>query len=310
MAFTVNMTTTAEVDDSIVKEYDAEFRVALAEQGSASQFASMKKDFEAESISLPKYDQLSLATTPLDEDDDVDSESLSDSKVVVTPKEYGKAVTTTKLASLQTKGMADRAAARLVGINAGRTENKLAILAMDASTNILRAGGYATDAEILATDIMSGSLMGSAYNKLARANALGVANGDYVMIAHDDVIHDIREGSGANSWIDAHKYALPEALLRNEVGMYKGFRVIRDNLSTIGVNAGAGGTVDVYSSYFVGFNALGVGYSHSIEMRATGPYDKLNRFLNLGWYGCFEYKIVEQDALWVVKSASSVGVNV
>ena len=308
MAFTVNLTTTAEVDDSIVKEYDAEFRVALAEQGSAAQFASIKKDFQAESISLPRYDQLALATTPLDETNDVDSESLADSKVVVTPKEYGKAVTTTKLASLQTAGMADRAAAKLVGINAGRTDNKLAILAMDASANVLRSGGYATDAEILATDIMSGSLMGSAYNKLARKNAIGVANGDYVMLAHDDVIHDIREGSGANSWIDAHKYALPEALLKNEVGMYKGFRVVRDNLCTITADAGDGNT-DVYSSYFIAYNAFGVGISHPIEMRATGPYDKLNRFLNLGWYGVQEYKIVEQDALWVVKSASSVGAN-
>jgi len=307
MPFTINLSGTAQVDDSIVKEFDAEFRVALAEGGTAAQFASIKKDFEAESISLPKYEQLALATTPLVETDDVDSEALQDSKVIVTPKEYGKVVTTTKLASLQTKGMADRAAARLVGINAGRTENKLALLALDASTNRIFSDGTGT-ATITATDIMTGSLMGSAYNKLARANAMGVANGDFVMIAHDDVIHDIREGSGANSWIDAHKYALPESLLKNEVGMYKGFRVVRDNLSTIDVDGGAA-NVDVYSSYFVGFNAFGQGVSQPIEMRATGPYDKLNRFVNLGHYGVYEFKIVEQSALWVVESASSVGDN-
>lgn len=307
MPFTVNLSGTAQVDDSIVKEFDAEFRVALAEQGSAAQLATIKKDFEAESISLPKYEQLALATTPLVETEDPDSEAMQDSKVIVTPKEYGKVVTTTKLASLQTKGMADRAAARLVGINAGRTENRLALIAMDASTNVIfsNAGG---EAAITPADVMTGTLMGQAYNKLARANALGVANGDFVMIAHDDVIHDIREASAAGSWQDAHKYALPEQLLRNEVGMYKGFRVIRDNLSTIGVDAGDA-TTDVYSSYFVGFNAFGVGISHPIEMRATGPYDKLNRFVNLGHYGVYEYKIVEQDALWVVKSASSVGAN-
>jgi len=307
MAFTINLSGTAQVDDSIVKEFDAEFRVALAEQGSAAQFASIKKDFQAESISLPKYDQLALATTPLVETDDVDSEAMVDSKVIVTPKEFGKVVTTTKLASLQTKGMADRAAARLVGINAGRTDNKLALLAMDASSNVLFASGT-DEVSTVAGDIMTGSLMGKAYNKLARANALGVANGDFVMIAHDDVIHDIREGSGANSWIDAHKYSLPESLLKNEVGMYKGFRVIRDNLSTINADGGAAG-VDVYTSYMIGFNAFGVGQSHPIEMRATGPYDKLNRFVNLGWYGVFEYKIVEDQALWLIKSASSVGDN-
>ena len=32
MAFTINMSGTAEVDDSIREEYDVEFRVAFAEQ--------------------------------------------------------------------------------------------------------------------------------------------------------------------------------------------------------------------------------------------------------------------------------------
>ena len=308
MPFTLNLTGTSQVDDSIRQEFDAEFRVALAEQGTAAQFATMRRDFQAESISLPKYEHLSLATTPLVETDDVTSEALVDSKVLVTPKEYGNVVTTTKLANLQTGGMADLAAARMVGVNAGRTENKLAILAMDASSNVIYSQGSA-NVDITASDVMTGSLMGSAYNKLARANAIGVANGDFVMIAHDDVIHDIREQSGANSWIDSHKYALPSELLKNEVGMYKGFRVIRDNFSTIEADSGAAGTVDVYSSYFVGFNALGVGVSSPIEMRATGPYDKLNRFVNMGWHGCFEYKIIEDQALWVVKSSSSVGAN-
>lgn len=307
MAFTINLSTTADVDDSVVKEFDAEFRVALTEQGAASQFASMRKDFEAESISLPKYEQLGLATTPLIETDDVDSEAMLDSKVLVQPKEYGKVVTTTKLASLQTKGMADRAAARLVGINAGRTDNKLAILALDASTNVIyaNAGGQAA---ITASDVMTGTLMGQAYNKLARKEALGVANGDYVMLAHDDVIHDIREASGAASWVDVHKYALPDQALRNEVGMYKGIRVVRDNLCTILPDAGDL-TTDVYRSYVIGFNAFGVGISNPVEMRATGPFDKLSRFINLGWYGVMEYKIVEQDALWTIETASSVGAN-
>jgi N4-gp56 family major capsid protein len=308
MAFTLNLSGTAEVDDSIRQEFDTEFRLAFAEQGVASQFATIKKDIGAESISLPKYAQLALATTPLLEKEDVESEAMDDSSVKITPQEYGKVVTTTKLASLQTGGMADRAAARLVGINAGRTRNKLATLAMDLGTNVLIAGGHALVSEIVAVDTMDGSLMGKAFNKLARTNVAGLAGGDYFMICHDDVIQDIREQSGANSWIDANKYSLPENLMRNEVGMYKGFRVIRDNFSTIITDGGAG-TVDVYHSYAIGFNALGYGVSSEIEMKATGPFDKLARFVNLGWHGCLNYKVIEQEALVVIKSSSSVGVN-
>lgn len=309
MPFTTNLTGAAEVDDSIRLEYDTEFRLAYEEQGVAAQFATLKRDIGAKSIDLPRYSHLNLVTTPLDEKEDVTSEALADDKVTITPAEYGNVVTTTKLANLQTGGMVDRAAARLVGINAGRSQNKLAMLAMDAGTNKLIVGGHANIGLITAGDIMSGTVMGSVFNKLARKNVPGLVGGDFVMIAHDDVIHDIREGSGANSWIDAHKYALPEALLRNEVGMYKGFRVIRDNLSTIQADAGAG-NVDVYHSYFMGFNALGLAESAPVEMRATGPFDKLSRFVNMGWYGCFQFKVVEQDALWIVQSASSVGANV
>jgi N4-gp56 family major capsid protein len=308
MPFTTNLTGAAEVDDSIRLEYDTEFRLAYEEQGVAAQFATLKRDIGAKSIDLPRYSHLALVTSPLAEKDDVTSEALADDKVTITPAEYGNVVTTTKLANLQTGGMVDRAAARLVGINAGRSQNKLAMLAMDAGTNKYIVGQTAI-ANITSSDIMSGTVMGAIFNKLARKNVPGLVGGDFVMIAHDDVIHDIREGSGANSWIDAHKYALPEALLRNEVGMYKGFRVIRDNLSTIQADAGAG-NVDVYHSYFMGFNALGLAESAPVEMRATGPFDKLSRFVNMGWYGCFQFKVVEQDALWVVQSASSVGANV
>jgi len=308
MAFTINMSGTAEVDDSIREEYDVEFRVAFAEQGSASQLATLRRDIGAKLIHLPKYDQLSLATTPLTEKDDPDSEALVDSKISITPAEYGNVVTTTKLASLQTGGMVDRAAARMVGINAGRTENKLAILALDAATTILFPGSVSLETALVATDTADAEMLGRAYNKLARLNVPGLSGNDYFMIAHDDVIHDIREQSGPNSWIDTHKYALPEAILKNEVGMYKGLRIIRDNLCTIVADGGAA-TVDAYHSYVVGFNGLGQAVSQDISMVATGPFDKLNRFVNMGWLGCFNFKIVESDAVVMLSCASSVGAN-
>jgi hypothetical protein len=90
--------------------------------------------------------------------------------------------------------------------------------------------------------------------------------------------------------------------------MYKGFRIVRQNDSTIGADAGAG-TVDSYRSYFVGFNALGKAVSQPAGMTVTGPFDKLGRFLNIGWYAALTYSIVEADALVVGISSSSRGAN-
>ena len=302
--FTQVMTGTAEVDDSIIEEFEAQFLLAQTEQGVADQFVSWRKDIGAKSISIPKYEHLSLAVTPLTEKEDVASEALVDTEILFTPKEYGNVVTTTKLANLQTGGKADLAAARLVGVNAGRTQNRLALIAMDASANVLYGDGTSVDT-VTAGGIMAPSLMGKAYNALARENSIGVANGDFVMLAHDDVIQDLREGSSAGTWQDISKYSgtLANEILRNEVGMFKGFRVIRENLATKETNIGG---VEVYTSYFMGYNALGKAMSQEVMVKLTGPFDKLGRFVNVGWHGVLEYGIVEEKALVIAKTASSV----
>lgn len=306
MAFTTNLSGVAEVDSSIILAYDQAYLVAVGQENVMEQFATVKTDIGAKSITLPKYSRLSLATTPLVETEDVVSEAMDDSSITLTPAEYGKVVTKTNLASLQTGGKIDLAAAQLVGINHGATMDKLAILALDASTNQYIVGGKAAG-DVLATDVAGDAFLNYFYNKLARAS-VPMINGSYVAVLHDDVIADLREATGAGSWVDVTKYATPETVLKNEVGMYKGFRIVRDNLASFADQAGAG-TVDLYNSYFFGFNALGKATSQTGRMVATGPFDKLNRFVNLGWYEVSQYKIIDQDAVFVGQSASSKGAN-
>jgi N4-gp56 family major capsid protein len=272
------------------------------------QFATYKASISAKSIEFPKYAQLALATTPLDEDDDVTSEAMSDSQIILTPAEYGNVVTRTSLAQLQSGDRVDLAAARLVGMNMGRTMDKLAILSLDASSNSATVDGGAESA-LTAGDVMTVSFLNALYNKLARASVQPLSDGMYVCVMHDDVIHDLRNSAGSGSWVDINKYARPESVLMNEVGMLCGFKIVRDNHATLTADAGDA-LVDTYRSYALGFNAFGKAVSQESQMVISGPYDKLSRFLNIGWKGCFQYKIVDQDALWMGITASSVGVNV
>lgn len=306
MAFTTNLSGTSAVDDSVILAYDQAYIVAVGQDNVMEQFASVRTDIGAKSISMPKYSRLAVATTPLTETDDVTSEAIADAAIVLTPAEYGNVVTKTNLASLQTGGRIDLAAAQLVGINHGATMDKLALLALDASTNSYIVGGTAAGS-VAATDIATGTFLNYFYNKLARAS-VPMINGSYVAVMHDDVIADLREATSTGSWVDVTKYATPETVLKNEVGMYKGFRIVRDNQATYADQTGAG-TVDLYNSYFLGFNALGKAISQSGRMVATGPFDKLNRFVNLGWYEVCDYSIIDQDAVWLGQSASSKGSN-
>lgn len=306
--FTQVMTGAGDLDESNIALMDQQFIIANGEQGITDQFVTYKQEIDAETISFNKYARLALATTPLTDKEDVTSEKMVVSTVVLTPAEYGNVVTTTKLVNLQTGGKADVAASRLVGINGGETLDKLAILAGEASANILYKG-QDSEALIEATDVMDVTFLNTMYNKLARASVIPLEGSLYVAQMHDDCIHDLRASASAGSWVDVNKYSNPEDIMRNEVGTLGGFRIIRNNNSTINADGGLA-TVDTYKSLFMGFNALGKAESSPLMQKITGPFDKLGRFMNVGWYWVGQYKIVDQDAIYLGYSASSVGSNV
>lgn len=272
-----------------------------------SPFVQYRADIGAKAIEFPKYATLSPATSALDEDDDVTSEALVDSKVTFIPVEYGKVVTKTALASLQTGGKADIAAARLVGQNVGRTMNILAIRALEASSNVVLPGSVANEAALVAGDVMTAAVLNKVYNKLARTNIPMLADNLYVAFMHDDVIADLRAGAAAGDWTDVVKYATPEQALRNEVGVYKGFRIVRNNDCLVTADAGAL-AVDSYKSSFMGFNGLGLAVSKAPGLVITSS-DKLARFVNVGWHGVMKFGLVDTDAVWTALTASSLGAN-
>lgn len=308
--FTQVMSGTAELDDNAITEFDSQFLLAQRADGIADQFVTLKRDIDAKAIDITKYGQMPLNTTPLNEREDVTSTAMTDEEVILIPAEHGDVITTTALSNLQSGGQTNVAAARLVGINAGRVTNKLALLAMDASTRVLFAGAATSVATVAVGDEMDADEMEKAFNGLSGKNSIGLpqAGGDYVSLMHDHNIASIRSGTGVGTWQDTHKYAIPGEILKNEVGMFKGFRVIRDNLSTIEVGAGAG-AIDVYTSYFMGFNALGKAVSQDIT-QVISQQDKLNRFLNVGWKGTLKYGIIEQEALIIAKSAKSPNADI
>ena len=306
MPFVANMSGTTQLDDSLVLAFEKSFMIANGQKNVMDQFAQYNQSIGAKSIEMTKYARLALATTPLTEDEDVTRVVISDSKILFTPAEYGRVVTRTNLASLQSGGKVDLAAAQLVGENAGSTADKLAVLALSASSNVLVAGG-ATEATLSGSNVCDADFLNKIYNKLARANVPTIG-GAYVAVLHDDQIHDLRASTGAGSWTDVTKYALPGETLLNEVGMFKGFRIVRNNNVEFADQTGAG-NVDAYKGLFFGANALGKAESQGLSVRVTGPFDALGRFVNVGWYWVGQYGIVDTDAVWVGLTASSVGAN-
>lgn len=307
--FTTNMSDSVALSDSIVNEYLTQFIVAQGQGNIMDQFVELNEEIGAKTINLTKYARLSLATTPLTEKEDVAGEAMVDTNIALTPAEHGNAVTKTRLIDLQSGGKVGMAAVRLAGINMADTENKLATLALEATTNIRLANDASSEGAIVAGEIMTTTELDYVYNQMSRVNVMAhPVTGGYVAFMHDDVIHDLRTGSAAGSWTDVGKYAMPGEVLKNEVGMFKGFHIVRNNHCLLSANAGAA-AVDTYHSSFLGFNGLGKAVSAAPQLVMSGPFDKLQRFINIGWYGVFQYKIIDVASVWKVVSASSVGAN-
>jgi N4-gp56 family major capsid protein len=308
--FTLNLTGTAQLDNSAVtEEIKTEFIVQYTQANVMDNFVEYAREIQAKSISFPRYATLATAETALTEREDITSAAMSDTEVILTPVEYGNAVTTTKLVDLQTGGRAMRGAIRLVAINMAETLNVLATRALEASTNVVYGGSAADKASIAAGDVMTGGVLDKVYNKLARANVpVHPSTGTYVAFMHEDQIFDLRSASAANSWTDVNKYNNELPVLQNEVGMYKGFRIVRNNHSLLEADAGAA-AVDTYTASFLGFNGLGKAESAMPSIVLTGPYDKLGRFVNIGWYGVLKYGIIEPTAVYTAVTSSSVGAN-
>ena len=305
--FTTVITDAGVIDADEVTQFEEGVIYGSTPELVVDQVATIQRQANAKIIQFAKYANLAAATTALSDGVEVTSEALADSVVTLTPAEQGNVVTLAINANVESGGKAARAAGFLVGRNAGTSLDALGITAIEAFTTTLIYPNSATAVTNLATsDNLNGTFANRLYNKLARTNTPGIG-GRYIGIAHDDCLHDLRVDTNANGWLEVSKYADPGSVLLNEVGMYGGIRWIRSGNVT--VTADSNGTIDSYKVNVVGFNALGKGEAIPLRIIISGPFDKLQRFLNYGWYWMGKYGIIDTANMVQGLVASSIGAN-
>ena len=270
------VTTAATLDDSLITLIDQEVIVSGAGINKIDAFVETKVNIGAKSIDFTIYSKLAKATTALTDGTDVDAVAMADAAVTLTPKEYGNVVTPTKLANLQTGGKADRAGAKLVGINLAETTNQLGINALLAGTNTTAAGTAGTTAK--------GDLR-AAYTKLA-GKRIQKINGYYIAFMNPAQISDLKD-----DYISIAQNTNLALATSGVVGTLEGFIIVEDADVTAG-------TVACF-----GMGALGKAVSMEVDTTITGPFDRLGRLVNLGWYGVIEYGIVDDNAIEIITGA-------
>ena len=248
---------------------------------------------------------VTASKTALTDEVDVDSIQLpATSTVVLTPNEYGAAVTRTLKLANRSMVPVDPEIAIDLADHCAKVVDELLQDQMILGTQVYRGGGRASTATVVAGDTLTSTMIRKGVTKL-RANQAQPRDGlNYVGVIHPNVSYDLRSESGAGGWRVPQEYLASEGrLYRGEIGLWEGARFI-ENARTR--NAADGGTgTQVYRSYLLGREALAEAVVVEPHVVIGPEVDKLRRNRSVGWYADLAFKIFRDQALVRFETATA-----
>ena len=306
--FHATQTDNTSVGDSIRSLWNEATLFEAGYELVADQFATVRMaPAGGRTVYFPRFALLSPTTTALTDSEDPAATEITDTAVSITCEEFGRSTTYNIMAELQS-GRVNTAVTKVIGTDMGASMDKIAMAKLEAfSTTVIYPNAASSAATLTAADVLDKTFAARLYNKLARKNVPGIVNGMYAGIAHDDQLFDLRTDTGSGSWVEVNQYSNLTPVLQNEVGMYNGIRWFRSRNVT--VTANSSGTIDSYKVNVLGLNALGKAVTKEPGIVISGPFDSLQRFYNVGWYGIFGYAVVDTNNMVQGITASSVGDN-
>lgn len=300
--------------DQIVTAYERNAFFALREGEVFNQFATVKPGnltSPGNPVSFLFYGDLAISTTALGETTDPDAVALSDSLVTVTPAEYGNSVLVTIVARTDSFALGfDPNVANVISWNLVDSLDNIVRIALDAGgTEVIHAGATAAT-DIIATDIISADAVRTEHARLRAASVMPISMGagTYVAVADPLITFDLKGETGDGAWVAPHQYVDTRAMYSNELGTFGGFQFIESPRVLISADGGSG-TVDVYTTYYFGREALAAAVSIAPSIIPGPVIDKFKRFMPLGWYFYAGWGVFRSAALRRYLCASSLGAN-
>lgn len=268
----------------------------------------VRESYPGQTLQKTVRGSLALATTPLTESTDVSAVAPpADRQFNVTMAEYGNAmVLTRKLSEVEWSQRVGAEIGEELGKNATRSIDKVYQTVLDGATNVayMAAGGIqlANPTAASTTKITSQGIA-VAKTLLRRRNSVPRFDGGQVSacIIHPDVLLDLLSESGTNTWRQPHEQVDTMNIYKRVAGDYMGVRFVENSQCTI-----VAGTNDVYTTYFVDSEALFEYVGVDIQSVVAPPIDALGRFYRFGWYALLGVTRFRENAIQLVKSASSL----
>ena len=272
------------------------------------QFATVratKQTHRGSSVRFSFVDDLAEATTPLLENIDVDSASMSAKGLVVSMSEYGNAVTTTALLRGTSMVPIDPLVAERVGYNAGISIDTLAATALQAGSVTYDDSTPGTVHTVTDAGGLSSAGIRSAVLKLQENNARPMNGSYWTLIASPAQVMALRgealSGSNQSGWRDVtmrEQGMGGNNIFYGQVGTYEGVNIVANNhlpTATKAILMGAEAFAKVYS------NAPGFGPTPNTVVSPV--VDKLRRFASVGWHHLVGYSIFRPESMVYINTA-------
>lgn len=271
---------------------------------------------QGKTVKFVHVNDLSVASTALDESTDVTPASMADTTVTVTLVEYGNAVQTTALIRGTSFVPVDPIVANLVGYNAGLSLDTIARNTIIGGSNVRYSGGGSARNRVIPTDTLKASDVRYVLAKLRAGNVQPNSGGLYTAFTHPDTSLDLRAETGAAAWRDPHTYSEPGHIWTGEIGAFEGLRFIETPRANVLADAGSSTTLtDVYQTIVCGRQAIAKAFSTADgngpmpRVFPTPVTDRLRRFTGMAWYWLGGYSVFRQAALYRIETSSSIGSN-
>ena len=294
----------------VTKAYDLAVYPALRPELIFDQFATVRASnttHRGGSVRFSFVDDIAEQTTPLLENIDVDSVTLSSKALTVAMREYGTAVTNTALIRGTSMIAMDPLIAERVGYNAGLSIDTLARTALDVTSVTYDDGSTGSVGSIgNAASGLSGDYLREGVALLRAANVRPLRGGNYVAVISPYQAQQLMSETTDTGFRWMVGYAggqgtAGNSIFMGEVGTYEGVRLVVNNHLT---NQGKG--------YLMGAEALAKAYSTA---PGFGPdpktvvspvVDKLRRFASVGWYHLVGYSVFRTEALLHINTSANL----
>lgn len=279
-----NNTDYSPLSQTILDVYSREIEFLAQPVMRFTQFAVQKTDLSAApglKIKMTTYNNLTPGGK-LTEGTSMTTQSLSTTQKELSVAEYGNAIAVTELALQASFDDIMSSAAKLLGMDYAKTVDTLLRDTVLAGTQVVYAGGKASDELLAEADLFNSDVVKDAVEVLATANA-GKYNGDYyVCFIHPHQARGLRDDA---EFLNITDYGKQYA---GEIGRIHDVIFIETTqMPKVTVDIDDPGTdFDKYQAVMFGENAYGFAVALPVEMRDGGIED-FGRVHKLAWYAIF-----------------------